>query len=744
MQGIRSKYGYYRIIAVLLVALLTAFIAIELIFNGSKISSSSLIKIVPHPQEIGFKGGLYDFTIDSNTVIVIKDNPDVNDETACEVLNAAINSRGLPTLDVIRVSHFERKENGIIIGDLNSNHGLLDSLVASRQMLSTPPDMKAEEYRLDVDSTFIVLVGKDKAAVFFGVQTIIQLFKKSNQSGQCKVTAVKIRDFPDMPIRSTYYGFHLKNLDNDSLLECGYNDILKFAKYKFNMIGLDNHHYSHLEMEIPDGSGEKYWQRFAEIFEFSRKYHLQPRVGGWTRWFDKKPSAWNDDLTMLEGIRTTQTITMTGTQQYPLRISSGHLAKKVIYDFKTGKSWSKEPVIVTDESGQNVYEEGIDYQIDFGYFNNPYYDKVIFEEGEPAGFPLRRGESFDAPTQIRRTQNSRIKDGQRVEVSFSYIGPDPWSLHKIRYCRSDPRIHIDGPENFIWRWCTQPITYLEAKIFNLEMDEIRVFGWDKRCRDSGKSRSQIFADDIKYYYDTIRKKAPDAQIFMWSDMIDPNHNATTYTTQEVADLLIDYGMSDIIMVPWNHKFAEKSIEFSVKKGFPVMASSQAREGKISLAPMWAKILRKKFKNTDKLYGLMHAPWEYDYATDDGWERLETAADHAWSVAPYIIHLPVQKARQGEDIVITADYDGDEYIFDGHQVRKGPLPLISAHLCFRKHGNSKFRRIKMSKNENQYSAKIPGTVVTPFGIEYFIEMSDKFNTSFSPKSAPEFSYKILIY
>ena len=739
-----SKHYYYRIIAVILFVLITTFISIKIIVNHSKNSPSCLIKTIPHPQEIGFKGDLHDFKIDSNTVIVIKDNPESKGEVSYEVLNAAINSRGLSSLDIIGVSHFKDKENAIIIGELDSNHRLLDSLVIRREMLLTPPYLKLEEYRLDVDSNFIVLVGNDKAATFFGVQTLIQLLKRDDHSNECKVTAVRIRDFPDMPLRSTYYGFHFKNLDNDSLLKRGYNDILKFAKYKFNMIGLDNHHYSHLEKEIPNGSGRKYWERFYEIFDFARKYHLRPRVGGWTRWFDREPSQWNDDLTTLEGIRTTQTIKMIGTKEYPLRISSGHLAHKVIHDFKTGKSWSEEPVIVTDESGEIVYEEDVNYKITFGKIENPFYDQVIYGEGEPKGFPLRLGESTDPPTMIRRTKSSRIKDGQKVKVSFSYIGPDPWSTYKFRYCRSDPRLHTDGPNNYIWRWCIQPITYLDAKIFNLEMDEIRVFGWDKRCLDSGKSRSQIFADDIKYYYDTIRKNASDAQIFMWSDMIDPNHNATLYRTKEVIDFLIEYGMDDIIMVPWNHTCAENSIGFLAKKGFSVMASSQECEGNISVAPSWAKLLRDSFENTDKLYGLMHAPWEYDYATDDGLERLKTAADHAWSNAPYIIHLPIQRAPQGEDIVITADYEGDKYIFDGHKVRAGSLPLISAFLYFRKHGDSKFQKVEMSKKGNRYSAQIPGVVVVPTDIEYYIEMADKFNISFSPKSAPEIPYKIAVY
>ena len=739
-----SKHNKTWFLIVVLLTIITTYFLIEKVNNHSKITNSSRLCVIPHPQEIGYQDDHYrDFTVDSTTLIIMDESSTCSDSIACNILTSTFDKFGLTTLKYIHPNEFHGIRNVIVIGKLYSHHPLLDSLVNCREMLITPPTMKPEEYRIDIDSNFVVLLSRDEVAELFGVQTLIQLIIKSEKANECKIAAVRIRDFPDMPMRGIYYGFQLKNLDDDALLKRGYEDMLKFTKYKFNMIALDNHHYSHLEKEIPGGSGKKYWERFAEIFAFARKYYLQPRVGGWTRWFDNKPSEWNDDISTLEGIRTTQKIIMKGIQDYPLKISSGQIAYKVIHDFRTGKSWDKEPVAVTDESGQIVYKENMDYEITFGQFDSPFYDNVISGEGEPEGYPLRRGESKDSPTAIRRTENSHINDGQAVKVTFSYIGPDPFSTYKFRYCRSDPRLHTDGPNNYIWRWCTQPIDYLDAKIFNLEMDEIRVFGWDNRCLGSGKSRSQIFADDIKYYYKTIRKKAPDAQIFMWSDMIDPHHNASTYATQEVADLLINYGLNDIVMVPWKHSCAEKSINFLINKGFSVMASSQEQEGDISIAPLWAKVLRDNFKNRDKLYGLMHAPWKYDYASHDGLERMKTAADHAWSIAPYIIHLPIQKAPQGKDIVITANYEGDKYIFDGQKVREGPLPIISTYLYFRRNDDLEFQKVKMTNNKNRYTAKIPGSIVTPIGIEYYIEMIDKFNTSVSPKSAPKNPYEVIV-
>lgn len=734
--------SYFRWAILPLALLAISLLAIsDRYFRNSQPTIGS--NIIPHPQELGFKGADLDFTIDAHTVIVADRAQQQQNGVALESLNQALVQRGMAQLPIVAPDDFAGKTRAIIMGNITCWPSGLDRIIAARDLLTTPPLLQPEEYRLDVDSQLVVLIGGSDAAIYWGVQTLSQLLQPSDRPQQFKIRAVRIRDFPDMPLRSAFYGFHLGNLDNDSLLRRGYHDIIRFSKYKFNMIGLDNPHYGHLDMEIADGSGKKYGERLAELFDFARKYHLQPRVGGMARWYSRKPSPWSDDLTLLEGIRTSQRITLRGQQQYPLRISSGQIAYKVIHDFKTGKMWPKEPVVVTDSSGQIVYDEHIDFELVFGRTTHPFFKRVIADEGEPAGYPLRRGESDELPTTIRRTQQSRIREGQTVTVTFSYIGPDPWSPYKVRYCRSDPRIHTDGPANFIWRWCTQPVQYLNAKIFNLELDEIRVFAWDQRCLDSGKSRSQLFVDDVRYYYSTIKRHAAEAMIFMWSDMADPNHHARDYGTEEVADGIIQSGMSDIIMVPWNHACARNSVEFFAQKGFSVMASSQGKVGPLSVAPLWAKLLRDRFEHSGKLYGLMHAPWEYDYATPEGEERLATAADHAWSIAPYIIHLPIAQAKAGENITIRAQFEGDRYVYDGRQVRRSPLTPIYARIYFRTGAQSDFQQLKMKQTGKTFAAVIAASWVRGATIEYYIEMADSNHTSLAPKSAPDFCYRIQI-
>ncbi len=406
-----------------------------LMYCSAPIEYTHATRIIPHPQELSIKDSSLNFIIDANTTIVT--NESLKNSFICELLNEKIVEKNGVPLSIEYVGDCASIENAIVIGTSENGDTLLDSLALARNMLVSPPYLREEEYRLEVDSLSVVVLGKDERALFYGLQTLCQLLEKGGSPNTFRIPAVRIRDFPDMPIRGVYYGFHLGNLDDQSLLERGYEDIRRFSQFKLNMIGLDNHHYGHLEREVPDGSGDRYWQRFAELFDFSRQHFLEPRVGGWTRWFGGD-SVWDDDITALECIRTSQQLKMEGTKEYPLRISTGQVAHKVLYDLETGTSWEEEPVVVSDISGQMLYQEQRDYTVTFGPIRSPYYDTVIAGEGEPQGYPKRRGESAEPPTLIRRTNESRIRDGQTVRIAFSYIGPDPWSPAKVRYCRSDP------------------------------------------------------------------------------------------------------------------------------------------------------------------------------------------------------------------------------------------------------------------------------------------------------------------
>jgi hypothetical protein len=708
------------------------------------------LPIVPHPQQVSLKGDTARFEISADTKLVLLPKASTDDSLLGRLINEALQKQGMSPLPVVYSIEPAHRHNSIIIAAIDESKPLVDSLFALSGLTITPQFPGTEGYVLDVNSDMALVAGNDSAGVFFGVQSLLQLFARDQKTGRISLPGVHIVDFPDMPLRSAFYGFYLNAMEDDAAIARAYRDLEKITRFKFNMIDLASHHYGHLEMPAPDHPTEKLWQRFARLYEVARKLHLKPRVGGWANWVNTS-SPWGTDLSTLEGIRTSQTLTLIDTLAYPLRISTGVIAPNVIYDFDEEKSWSEEPIVVSNESGDEVYQEGIDYRIDYGAIQSADYrkyalvfqthlyvlfSKLHFGSGEPAGYPLRWAETFNSPTTIRRLPTGKIRSGQTVRITFSYVGPDPYSLIKVRYCRSDARLRINGPENYIWRWCTQPVQFLGAEDFALDVDETRVFAFDARCEKSGKSRSRIWADDVLYYCRTIRAAQPNARIFAWSDMLDPAHNAKLYKTEGVAGIFVKEGLNDLIMIPWKDDYAKASVDFFADRGFPLMPSCQAAPDAPVNAPMWAKRLRDRYAGAHPPYGLMHCSWSYYFDSDVEWKKLAITAEHAWSAAPYIIHHPPQNVRAGEDVKLSARFEGDEYVFDGNEVVHGPLPLETAFLHYRKKDSPFFVKAAMARVDHAWQATIPASAVTVAGLEYYITMSDKFHTSYFPKSAPQ--------
>ncbi|KPK46582.1 MAG: hypothetical protein AMK72_09615 [Planctomycetes bacterium SM23_25] len=56
-------------------------------------------------------------------------------------------------------------------------------------------------------------------------------------------------------------------------------------------------------------------------------------------------------------------------------------------------------------------------------------------------------------------------------------------------------------------------------------DEIRVAGWCDLCRAGGRTAGQALAENVRRCTAILRKVDPEAEVFVWSDMFDPHHNA---------------------------------------------------------------------------------------------------------------------------------------------------------------------------------------------------------------------------
>jgi len=246
------------------------------------------------------------------------------------------------------------------------------------------------------------------------------------------------------------------------------------------------------------------------------------------------------------------------------------------------------PIIVKDEESGKIYEEGKDYE------------QII----DP-NFNLWKNFDRDYP-KIKITSESRIKNGQRLRVSWYH--PVLIYESQITVCMAEPEVYeiFDHEAKLLW----ENIKY--EKVL-LSMDEIRMGGTCSAC--SGKDMAKLLGECVTKQVNILRKYNPETEIYIWSDMFDPNHNAINkyYLVEGDFTGSWNYIPKDIIIAVWGGKPREKSLEFFNNQGFKVLVACYYDAGNMNDVKKWYEI-SKKFNN---IVGFMYTTWEkkYDFIED---------------------------------------------------------------------------------------------------------------------------------
>ena len=167
------------------------------------------------------------------------------------------------------------------------------------------------------------------------------------------------------------------------------------------------------------------------------------------------------------------------------------------------------PLVVTTEDAATTYKEGDDFK--------PVFDSLLSEK--PFKGELDHTHKAAA---IELTPNSRIKEGQRVLVSYYHtlqIGEDQ---HVVSI--QEPKL-LEIMENDI----RYVVKYWPSTGYMMNYDEIRMGGWEPNPGGENLTPGQILARHVKKGYDLIRKYDPKAEVYAWSDMLTPYHNARPFT-----------------------------------------------------------------------------------------------------------------------------------------------------------------------------------------------------------------------
>ncbi len=248
------------------------------------------------------------------------------------------------------------------------------------------------------------------------------------------------------------------------------------------------------------------------------------------------------------------------------------------------------PVVVKGDDG-TVYEEGRDYQRIVDPQLHPW---VPYHEQPP----------------IKLAPGSRIKEGARLRVSYYH----PLIVYEDRLtsCLSEPKIFADWEAEV-----RQVDDLLHPAGFLMGHDELRVMNWCAACQEQRMTPGELLAWHVKQAAAIIRKARPDAEIWVWSDMFDPMHNAVEHYYAVNGSLVGSWkGLDkDVSVVNWHGGLKGKNCKFFAELGLRQLLSGYYDSDEDGSAiTEWLANTRE----VPGIIGAMYTTWEDKYGAMGNW------------------------------------------------------------------------------------------------------------------------------
>jgi hypothetical protein len=214
--------------------------------------------------------------------------------------------------------------------------------------------------------------------------------------------------------------------------------------------------------------------------------------------------------------------------------------------------------------------------------------------------PWRGGfEVWHEPPVIR----TGLPDGTRLRVSY-YHAITIYD-NQVTICPSEPKtveLLRDEARRMHAAW--------GAKGYFMSHDEIRVLNWDKSCQDRHATPGDILAENVHACIGILREVNPGGDIYVWSDMFDPRHNAHKDYYLVNGDLANSWrGLDkDVIIVPWN--FGERT---EALKWFEGLGNRMVIAGYYDADPDKVKQWITSAKDVRGVIGIMYTTWKNRYS-----------------------------------------------------------------------------------------------------------------------------------
>lgn len=241
------------------------------------------------------------------------------------------------------------------------------------------------------------------------------------------------------------------------------------------------------------------------------------------------------------------------------------------------------PLTVRDEASGTVYEEGRD----FAPIHDPQLDFLWTHE-----IPL-----------IALPPKSRIQEGARLRVSY-YHGTTIYN-DQVSACPSEEQTREIWKEQF-------PLIekIFSPKRYFLNVDEVRVLNRCEACRRRGLAAAEILGQMTQWLYDQVRAVNPKADVVVWSDMFDPNHNSQGmyFLVDGSLENTWQFLPKDMGIVLWYFDRREASLEFFSSRGFRTMAGAYYDADDLKNPEGWLESM----DHTPNAIGIMYTTWANKY------------------------------------------------------------------------------------------------------------------------------------
>jgi len=209
------------------------------------------------------------------------------------------------------------------------------------------------------------------------------------------------------------------------------------------------------------------------------------------------------------------------------------------------------PVKVRDEKTDRLYEEGRD----FAPISDPQLNFRWNHEG-PA---------------IQILPGSRIHPGDSLRVDY---------FHGVTIYDEQVTIDMSEPAVYeVWQHQVPLIEkYLAPKKYLISMDEVRVGGFCEACQRRHLSTAQILTECVARQRSMIRAANPQAEIYIWSDIFDPDRHARDryYLVNGGFAGTWNYLPKDLVIACDECK--QRSLDFFSKLGFRILSDITRPEG----------------------------------------------------------------------------------------------------------------------------------------------------------------------